>query len=42
MLEEDNRYAFRYYSEEEGWINEEEADDFEPNEFGATNCVVET
>jgi 1,4-alpha-glucan branching enzyme len=42
MLEEGSRYAFRYYSEEEGWINEEEADDFEPNEYGATNCIVET
>ena len=42
MLEEGNRYAFRYYSEDEGWINEEEADDFEPNDYGATNCIVET
>ena len=42
MLEEGNRYAFRYYSEDEGWINDEEADDFEPNEYGATNCIVET
>lgn len=42
MLEEGDRYAFRYYSEERGWVNEEEADDVEPNEFGATNCVVET
>jgi len=42
MLEEGNRYAFRYYSEEEGWVNEDDADDFEPNEYGATNCIVET
>jgi 1,4-alpha-glucan branching enzyme len=41
-LKEGDRYAFRYYSEETGWINEEEADDFVPNEHGSTNCVVET
>jgi 1,4-alpha-glucan branching enzyme len=42
MLEEGDRYAFRYYSDEHGWVNEEEADAVEPNEYGSTNCVVET
>lgn len=42
MLEEDRHYAFRYYSEEAGWINEEDADDFETNDFGETNCIVQT
>lgn len=42
MLKEDQRYAFRYYSEENGWVNEEDADDYEMNEFGETNCIVET
>lgn len=42
MLQEDSRYAFRYHSEEDGWINEEDADDFEANEHGSVNCVVET
>jgi 1,4-alpha-glucan branching enzyme len=42
MLEEDSRYAFRYYSDDAGWINEDEADDFETNDFGETNCVIET
>ncbi len=42
LLPEEERFAFRYYSEEDGWINEEEADDFEPNAFGTTNCVVAT
>lgn len=42
LLSEDRQYAFRYYSEEKGWINEEDADDYVSNEFGATNCVVET
>ena len=41
-LPEDDRFAFRYYSEEDGWINEDEADDFVPNDFGDTNCVVAT
>lgn len=42
MLPEGGRYAFRYYSEDCGWINEEEADDVEPNDFGETNCIVTT
>ena len=42
LLPEDDRFKFRYYSEEDGWINEDEADDFEPNEYGATDCVVTT
>lgn len=42
MLPEDGQYAFRYYSEDRGWINEEEADDTEPNDFGETNCIVTT
>lgn len=42
MLDEGNRYAFRYYSEEGGWYNEEEADDYELNEHGSENCILET
>lgn len=42
MLPEDERFSFRYFSEETGWINEEDADDYEHNEFGATNCIVQT
>lgn len=42
MLKEDERYAFRYFSEDQGWINEEEADDYETNDFGETNCIVVT
>jgi len=41
-LRQGDRYAFRYYSDEVGWVNEEAADGFEPNEYGPTNCVVET
>jgi 1,4-alpha-glucan branching enzyme len=43
MLDEGEEYAFRYFSEDnDQWINEEEADDFIPNEFGETNCIVQT
>lgn len=42
MLRENDRVAFRYYSEENGWVNDEAADAYEHNEFGTTNCVVET
>lgn len=42
MLPEDGRFNFRYYSEEDGWINEEDADGFEQNDFGETDCVVTT
>ncbi|WP_103021248.1 isoamylase early set domain-containing protein [Salinibacter altiplanensis] len=42
LLSENGHYAFRYYSEEDGWINDEEADAFEPSGFGTTNCVVAT
>lgn len=41
-LPKNARFSFRYYSEEEGWIDEDDADDFEPNEFGSRNCVIET
>lgn len=41
MLTEGNRYAFRYYSEEAGHFNEEEADDYVYNEYGEENCIVE-
>jgi len=42
LLPENGHYAFRYYSEESGWINDEEADHFEASGFGTTNCVVAT
>jgi hypothetical protein len=42
MLDEGERYAFRYYSEEQGWVNEDGADDYEPNEYGETNSIVTT
>lgn len=42
MLQEDQQYAFRYYSEEAGWIDEDDADAYEENEFGSVNCIVQT
>ncbi len=41
-LQEGRAYAFRYYSEEAGWIDEDDADAYEENEFGSTNCILHT
>lgn len=35
------RYQFRYRTADGRWFNDEEADDYEPNEFGGMNCVVD-
>ncbi len=35
-------YHFRYYLDEEFWINEWHADSYAANPFGAENCVVVT
>lgn len=43
MLDEGERYAFRYFSEEnDQWVNEEDADDYVTNEYGESNCIVAT
>jgi hypothetical protein len=34
------RYAFRYFSNG-SWFNDPEADDYEPNEFGGFNGVLD-
>lgn len=34
------RYAFRYYGDGR-WFNEEKADDYEPNDSGETNGIVD-
>lgn len=41
-LPQNERFSFRYYSEEKGWVDEDEADDFEVSEYGSTNCIVQT
>ena len=39
-LKPGKRYAFRYYTEDGEWFNEEDADAYETNEHGTENCVV--
>lgn len=34
------RYAFRYFADG-SWFNDPEADDYEPNEFGGLNGVLD-
>jgi len=40
-LEEGKRYEFRYFSEDDGYFNEQEAHDQVPNEHGSLNSVLE-
>jgi 1,4-alpha-glucan branching enzyme len=35
------RYAFRYLAEGGQWFNDEAADDYQPNEFGGTDSVID-
>lgn len=35
------RYAFRYLSEGGRWFNDHTADDYQPNEFGGSDSVVD-
>jgi len=41
-VEAGHRYLFRYYCEDGTWINEDEADAYEPSGFGSDNCVLIT
>ena len=41
-LKAGNRYAFRYYTEDDVWFNDDDADAMEYNEFGTENCIIET
>lgn len=41
-LEPGQRYAFRYLCDGDHWCNDEEADAYEPNEFGSENSVLIT
>jgi 1,4-alpha-glucan branching enzyme len=36
------RYRFRYYVADGGWLNDDSADAYEPNEFGSQNCLLIT
>ena len=41
VVADGRRYQFRYCTVDGRWFNDEEADDYEPNEFGGMNCVVD-
>ena len=41
-LEAGGRYAFRYYCEDGTWVDDDDADATEPNDFGTVNGVVVT
>ena len=36
------RYRFRYYTQNGEWLNDDNADTYEPNEHGSENCVLIT
>jgi 1,4-alpha-glucan branching enzyme len=40
-LDGGRRYAFRYRRANGKWFNDEAADDYEPNEYGGYNCVID-
>lgn len=40
-LEVGRRYAFRYVTSGGDWFDDEEADDYELNEFGGTNSIID-
>lgn len=42
IVDADNSYAFRYYTAEGDWFNDEAADAYETNEHGTHNCIVKT
>lgn len=42
VLESGQRYSFRYRLDEETWIDDEMADEYEPNPFGGQNGIVLT
>ncbi len=41
-LEPGRAYQFRYLVDGNVWVNDEAADEYVPNPFGADNCVVRT
>ncbi len=41
VLDLGRRHAFRYVDETGHWFNDDDADDFEPNPLGGTNCVID-
>ncbi len=41
LLDADRRYAFRYLAEGGRWFNDDEADDYQENDFGGSDSVVD-
>jgi 1,4-alpha-glucan branching enzyme len=41
-LDPDQRYRFRYYSEDGRWFNDEGADAYEVSEHNSENCILLT
>lgn len=41
LVEAGRHYAFRYLGEGGEWFNDEAAHDYEPNEFGGMNGVID-
>ncbi len=41
VLEGGRRYFFRYLDEGGRWFNDEAADDYQPNDFGGSDSVVD-
>ena len=39
-LPKDSKHEFKYRVNETEWLNEAEADDQQPNEFGSSNSVI--
>ena len=41
VLHAGRRYAFRYLADGGRWFNDDEADDYQGNEFGGSNSVLD-
>ena len=41
-LPKNAEFQFRYLVNDTVWVNDAEADQYVPNDFGADNCIVKT
>jgi 1,4-alpha-glucan branching enzyme len=41
VLEPGHRYAFRYFADGGRWFNDDEADDYQGNDFGGSDSVLD-
>ena len=41
VLDAGRRYAFRYLADDGQWFNDDAADDYQPNDFGGSDSVVD-